>query len=239
MGALHPRGPLYSSFPAPLMALRKERDQGGEASWVGPGGIPPKCDITPLTHPNTRAIVVLFEHSTPTHLKEEPTHHGEAPETQQRTQRPSPSQRPSRRPEAQVKGAISSIRVPCTLPWYPRRRKTPEKLPPAPPIPLPSFSTNRESRAGVYREIASGLEQSKPSADREPPMEEPSPIRPALLEESRGCPEVNALRPPGELGIAEGRGAIARSLAPVSVSMRRTAQAWSLWRTSCPGRVRG
>ena len=94
---------------------------------MGLGRCPPKCDTNPLTLPEHPCYYPHRSNTSPTTLRRNPTPR-EAHPTHPRTQRLSPSQRPSRRPAAQAKVAISSShRVPCTLPpsLTTRRWKTP------------------------------------------------------------------------------------------------------------------
>ena len=118
---------LYSYLPLSLEGPKGEGDQGGEGSPVGLGRCPPKCDTNPLTLPEHSCYYPHRSNTSPTTLRRNQKP-GEAHPTHPRTQRLSPSQRPSRRPAAQAKVAISSShRVPCTLPpsLTTRRWKTP------------------------------------------------------------------------------------------------------------------
>ena len=97
---------LYSYLPLSLEGPKGEGDKGGEGSPVGLGRCLPKCDTNPLTLPE-QPCYSPHRSNTNLNISRRNQKPREAHPTHPRTQRPSPSQRPSRRPAAQANGAIS------------------------------------------------------------------------------------------------------------------------------------
>ena len=109
---------LCSFLPPSIKGPEGEGDKGGEGFPVGLGACPSpqlimaipkyhksqfkKCAICPLTHSHTSAIIPTVR--TPTQLSQggTKTPPGSPRDPPERTQRPSPSQRLSRRPAAQA-----------------------------------------------------------------------------------------------------------------------------------------
>ena len=98
---------LCSYLPLSLDGPKGEGDKGGEGSPVGLGRCLPKCDMDPLT-PLEHPCYSPHRSNTKLTISRRNQKPREAHPAHPRTQRPSPSQRPPRRPAAQVTGAISS-----------------------------------------------------------------------------------------------------------------------------------